>query len=391
MEQKIVYPDYENNILNLTSSILKYYGCSSDYCTLPELNDDYLNNYENIVFLVLDGMGTKILEKHQPRTSLLRRNMVRSMTTVYPSTTAAAITSFLSGKSPLEHGIFGWTMYFKEYFKLVDFLPLWDTTSNEPLPKFYDEIHEKMKFKNIFQMIHGVRPDIKQYYVTPENLASSTYTKMAYESAEMFPYQRFESGLEFISKTIKRKDGKKLFYCYNPEPDKSMHRSGVEAEEITQTIKEIEFYLRDFMSDVKDTKTLVIVTADHGMIDVSETIEANVNAQLWDSLILPTFPEARCISCFVHDEKKEDFLDYMSRHKKDFTCMTRDEFMEKNIIGMGTPHPRILDMIGDYIVLAHSDKGIVTTYPQSRKINNMIGMHAGITEQEMMVPLILLD
>ena len=49
-------PDYTNSMVNLTSSIKKFYGLESKYQTSSKL-DSYLDkNYKHIVFLILDGL-----------------------------------------------------------------------------------------------------------------------------------------------------------------------------------------------------------------------------------------------------------------------------------------------------------------------------------------------
>ena len=46
--------------------------------------------------------------------------MKKELTSVYPCTTVAAMTSYRSGISPNEHGWLGWTLYFKETNRIVD-------------------------------------------------------------------------------------------------------------------------------------------------------------------------------------------------------------------------------------------------------------------------------
>lgn len=388
---KVIYPDYDKNIINITASILHYYGCDHDYSALPELSSEYLDKFENIVFFVVDGLGTNVLEHHLPTTSLLRRNTVATLTSVFPPTTAAAISSFLSGTSPLEHGIIGWSLYFKEYFKLIDFLPLSDSTTGEPLPEFYDEVHDKMHFESIFKKIKVLKPEIEQYYVTPDYLVNSSYTKMASDSAEMYAYEELTKAIDYVQKTIKSNSNKKLFYCYTSEPDKSMHRDGTYTEGITAIMESVEKEIAKLKEQVKDTKTLIIVTADHGMIDVADPIYLDKEKQLEECLILPPFPEPRFTSCFVHKDKETQFLEYMEQHKDDFIVLSKEEFLEKGLLGRGTPHPRVLEMLGDYLVLAIGNRSIQTRYPQTDRSFEFLAMHAGITAQEMLVPLILLD
>lgn len=390
-EEKTVFPDYDKSIINITASILHYFGCDHHYPALPELSEEYLDKFDNIVFIVADGLGAELLKHHLPATSLLRENTVSSLTSVFPPTTSAAISSLLSGVSPLEHGIIGWTLYFKEYFKLIDFLPLHDTSTGEPLSELYSDIHEKFHFESIFKIIHDLKPEIEQHYVTPDFLANSKYTKMASHSAEMYTYTDVDSALNYIDKTIKNSSNKKLFYCYTNEPDKSMHKLGVDNDDIKEIIEKIESYVEELRNHLKGTKSLIIVTADHGMIEVGDSIYANEEKSLWESLILPTFPEPRFISCFLHQDKVSEFLEFAHAHKDDFLLMSKSEFLSKVLLGRGKPHPRVINMLGDYLLIAKGNKAIQTKYPQSHNTFKFKAMHAGLTEKEMIVPLILLD
>lgn len=390
-EERLVYPDYSRSIINITASILSYFGCESHYPALEELSKDYLDNFENIVFLVVDGLGADLLNHHLDQDSLLRKNKVTNLTSVFPPTTAAAISSYLSGVSPWEHGIIGWTLYLKEYFKMVDFLPLSDATTGESLAESYSQIHDKFHFESIFKIIHELQPQVEQHYVSPQTLVKSKYTKMASDSAEIFSYNSLPQALDYIETTIKESKNKKLFYCYTGEPDKSMHKTGVYETSITEIIEYIQSQIQILHQKIKSTKSLIIVTADHGMIEVEESIYANEDKKLWDSLILPTFPEPRFISCFIKKDKESAFMDFAKRYEDYFLLMSQAEFIQKGLLGHGEPHPRLLDMLGDYILIAKSTKAIQTLYQSKDNTFKFKAMHAGLTEKEMLVPLILLD
>ncbi|MBI9032759.1 alkaline phosphatase family protein [bacterium] len=389
--EKTVYPDYERSIINITASILEYFGCNTHYPALKELSKEYLDRFNNIVFFVVDGLGSQLLEYHLPETSLFRKNTITNLTSVFPPTTSAAISSYLSGVSPLEHGIIGWTLYFKEYFKLIDFLPLSDTTTGKFLPEAYGNVHQKFHFESIFKIIHDKRPEIEQHYVSPQSLAQSKYTKMASDAAKIFSYDELSKAFPYIEKTIKENDNTKLFYCYTGEPDKSMHKAGVYNSEVRDIIQEIEQEVYQLKERLEGTNSLIIVTADHGMIEVEESIYANEEKELRDSLIIPTFPEPRFISCFVHKDKESLFLEFTKKYQDDFMVMSKKDFLKQGLLGKGRPHPRVLDMLGDYILIAIGNKAIQTKYPQSNSSFKFKAMHAGLTAKEMIVPLILID
>ncbi len=104
-------PDYDCCLVNLANSILKKFGAETTAKTLP-LADQYLvGTYKNVVLLLLDAMGTPILEKHLDRDGFFRSHLAGSFDSVYPPTTVAATTSVLSGLYPNEHGWLGWDVY----------------------------------------------------------------------------------------------------------------------------------------------------------------------------------------------------------------------------------------------------------------------------------------
>ena len=70
------------------------------------------HQWNQIVVLLIDGMGSRLLETKLEKDSFLRTHQLKEVTTVYPSTTSAATTSVLSGKSPAENGWIGWHQYF---------------------------------------------------------------------------------------------------------------------------------------------------------------------------------------------------------------------------------------------------------------------------------------
>ena len=71
MKKNICKPDYDRSILSISSSIMKNYGIESEYKSLIELDDILKNNYKNVIFLILDGLGTEILRKNLPNNSFL--------------------------------------------------------------------------------------------------------------------------------------------------------------------------------------------------------------------------------------------------------------------------------------------------------------------------------
>lgn len=99
--QEIILPNYNHSILNLINSILKKYNVKTKYNGLPILEEKLKKDYKNIVLIILDGMGNNLLNSISEN-GFFNKNKVDKITSVCPSTTTAALTTYYSGKPPIE-------------------------------------------------------------------------------------------------------------------------------------------------------------------------------------------------------------------------------------------------------------------------------------------------
>ena len=70
----------------------------------------------------------------------------------------------------------------------------------------------------------------------------------------------------------------------------------------------------------------------------------------------------------------------------DFMLLSKKEILEKQLFGTGAYHPKFMSMLGDYFAVATGDISIMTG-----GIRNWLSDHGGATEEEMRVPLIVLN
>ena len=137
----ITLPNYDKSILSTISSILKYYKIDNGHTTLDSLDKLLDKKYKNVVLLILDGMGEHILNTLD-KDGYFKTNQLDMVTSVYPSTTTAAMTTYYSGKSPLETGWIAWSQYFKEYGRSMDVLKHKESYTGESIkPAFNDTLN----------------------------------------------------------------------------------------------------------------------------------------------------------------------------------------------------------------------------------------------------------
>ena len=117
--KKIVGPDYQNSIANLANSILNKWGIEYSGTSLPLLDPYLKKDYENIVVILLDGMGTCIVNRNLEQDGFFHSHLVGSYSSVFPPTTVAATASICNGLLPNQHGWLGWDCYYPQVDKNV--------------------------------------------------------------------------------------------------------------------------------------------------------------------------------------------------------------------------------------------------------------------------------
>ena len=245
---QIIYPDYENCLTNLTNSILKYFDITPYHKTLKEL-DKVLeeNKYDNVVLLIYDGMGSNILNRNLAGKSFLRKNKLTDIKAVFPPTTTASTTTLLSGLNPIEHGWLGWDLYFKWLDETVTMFL--NTIKDTGILVSEENIaHKYFPYKSIIDLINE---KYKAYKIVPfdEN-----------------PYSDLEDLNNRIINLCKEK-GKKFIYAYCDEPDHTTHSEGTDSNITIKLYEELDRSTKELCNNLKNTNTLVIVTADHGHIN----------------------------------------------------------------------------------------------------------------------------
>src|SRR6185503_18205579 len=105
-------PDYAGGgLVNLVASLVAARGGTPRHEPLGNLSLDA--EITNLVLLIVDGLGDNLLMRRAAGGELARRRK-RAITSVFPSTTASAITTSYTGRTPVEHGLTGWFQYFGE-------------------------------------------------------------------------------------------------------------------------------------------------------------------------------------------------------------------------------------------------------------------------------------
>jgi len=379
-------PNYKDgSIVNLMSSIELALGGKPKYKSLKILPPSELSKSKNIVLLVIDGLGYEYLVKNKKDT-VFNKYKINKITSVFPATTVAAITTFFTGDAPQQHAITGWFMYLKEIEAISRTLSFTHKDSYAPL-------RQLIKPKKIFAQ-KGFSKKIKtsSYIVALRRIVNSDFSLSYNKKAKKVPHENsLRDFFEQIEKTIKSNNRKKYIYAYWDEFDRLCHNFGAKSNQASKHFEKISAKLAHFLESIEDTT--VIIVADHGFVDTprSKVINLADHPKLKQTLTLPLCGEGRFAYCYVHPSKTEDFEKYVKTHLKNYCNLYKsDELIKKNYFGLFEPNKKLLDRIGDYVLLM-KDNYIIKDPLAGEKMRFEIGNHGGTSKDEMFVPLVVID
>ena len=374
MSVPLLFPDYQNSILNIPCTLLKHFGLRAPHGTLAVLEQELAaHHYQNIVLMVFDGMGMAVLEKNLPPESFLRRHIRQEITSVFPPTTAAAITAIQSGLSPVESGWLGWNAWFEEFGRPLVLFTNKDFYTQEPVDGA-DVRGKILKTPHINEMLQS-KLDTRDV----SNLNNFCGTAHKVENLE-----QWFAEIETLCQSPKHK----FIYGSWNNPDSEMHKNGVESPAAKEILSVVNRYTEQLADKLKNT--LLIITADHGMTDV-ESLYLDDYPELEACLEHAPTLEPRFCSFKLKPGCKSQFQKLFEQvFGEDFLLMSKEEVLERKLTGCGSPHPRAAEFMGDILAIAVGNKILQYRMKGVPQPKSFAAHHAGLTADEMRVPLVLI-
>jgi len=381
----MILPDYHGgSIVNLMASIMQALEAEEQqYPPLRALPPARLTS-RNIVLLVIDGLGHDNLTA-RCRDGVLGRHLKARITSVFPATTASAITTFLTGTAPQQHGITGWFTYFRELGAVLAVLPYRPRHGGSAPAVAARMLLDHVPVFN--------RLAARSHVVAPERIVHSEFNTAHNGAARLHAFASLGEMFKTITRIVRVPGERNYVHAYWPELDRLAHEHGIASREAVAHLAEIDAAFGAFLERIGGTSTTVIATADHGFIDArpDQAIELDAHPELADTLLLPLCGERRAAYCYVRASARAKFVEYIAAHLEECAHLKDSEdLIESGYFGLGPPHPRLHERIGDYTLIMKGDAVIKDWLPgEPRHVH--VGVHGGMSAQEMYVPLIVVQ
>ena len=356
-----------------------------EYARLTSLPFERLTEARRIVLLVIDGLGAELLA-NRGNGSRLGEYLSDTMTSVYPPTTASAITTFMTGLAPQQHGLTGWFMHFRALGAVTAVLPFVPRYGRTPLTKSGISLPSLIDCQSFFDRIAA--PSVT---LQPAAIADSAFSRHLAHGAERVAYMALKDFVTRLKGYCQDAGNVGYVYAYWSELDRLAHLHGPSSDVVAHHFAELDAALAGVADICTDSGTLLIITADHGFIDSGETerINLDTHAALADTLSLPLCGEPRSAYCYVRARASATFEEYVDRELSQFAIMhPSEQLIDDGWFGLGEPHPELAARIGDY-TLQMRDRYTVRDRIAGEPDVQLKGVHGGTAAAEQIVPLLL--
>ncbi|MGA0857173.1 MAG: alkaline phosphatase family protein [Candidatus Nanopelagicales bacterium] len=318
---------------------------------------------KNVVVLLVDGMGVQNLEKFIERYPLIERLIHNPGRTTLPSTTPVALASLGTTKSPSGHGFLGATFMFDgEVLQ-----PLKWSTDPHPMSLWPDA--------TVFEEAAKIGVDVRR--VGPGAYRNSGLTNAVLRGGQHINADSLDELVEVLPNV----QGQSLTYGYYPTLDRVGHVYGCNSDEYQSELRDVLDAISKIETQIPND-TLLVITADHGMVDMSRRIWLEDEDHVLSHIDIVT-GEPRFRHIFT--KNPESVVRHFGKYEEDFLTLTREEFIES--LAEVTIFE---DRIGDVVVIAKGEDVGLCSRTIDYRVSNLIGQHGGASDTERDIPIALM-
>jgi predicted AlkP superfamily pyrophosphatase or phosphodiesterase len=403
--QAFIYPDYGRySIAEIPNTILQQFGVLTSRPGLGTKIPSDWSQYQKMVLFLVDGLGFDQWLKYGVKQpffrQLSRAGEVYPLTSVFPSTTAAALTTIHSGLTPQEHGLPEWAVYFEEFDRIIETIPFrpYLTTDQEILLTMGGKPEMLYSGLTVYEQLAGV--GVPSFIFIDQAYTGGTYSQATHRGATVVPFLELKELLYKLFELHQAVPGPAYFFVYWGMIDNIQHRAGPGSREHRAAIADLAEGLAVAVaanrSLLKKAETLFLVSADHGQAPIKgeEMMFLNKVADLESAYTKASSGQAICPTGSPHDvflhikqPKIKAVVEMLQEKLRDQAeVITTREAIKRGLFGLNKPSETFLRRIGQVLILPYEGRHVWYRHAPDLEYH-LKGIHGGLSAREMLVPL----
>jgi len=333
-----------------------------------------LPKVSHAVVILVDGLGFENLAESKGYARFLGSKLDASIRCEFPSTTATSLTGLATGLRSNEHGVIGYSVYDRNSAMPMNLLTGWDSPA---------EASKFKKAETISESAQGVAVRV----IGPGVYEGSGFTALTMPGAQYLAAETIEDRFS----TLTRIDsGKSLTYLYVPELDQLAHRFGVESVQWLNALEELDQQISKFASRIPSNMGL-IVTADHGIIDVPNENHVYLDSYDWyEQSVVQTAGDPRCNFVYLREHGNAESIKSKLVQEFGSQAFICDIDELRNSGWADWSAAELASYVPDLIVIWQANAVGYDRRNAKPQHLKMIGQHGGISDRETRIPLIKL-
>ncbi len=337
-----------------------------------------------VVFMLIDGLGDNYLRRFGAGSTLLAHRRGR-LTSVFPSTTASAVTTTMTGLSPARHGLTGWHIRDRRFGGILAPLPL-VRRGGDALAAL--RLTQRLfPYRTLYQ-----RRARRSIVVSPRSIAWSRFSLRHTRGARIRGYGAAAEGMaEAVVRAVRELGPEGGFvHAYYPLFDTLSHEFGSTSNAAQAEFRRIDRVFGELTGRLAGQGCAVVATADHGFTDASDarTVDLGDHPRLEAMLECPLFGERRAAFCAVRRGREADFEAAAREAFAGMAVVARSrDLIAAGLFGPGPLNPRLAERTGTHTLLMEPGWTVLDRLPGETP-HRMIGVHGGLSPDEMWIPLI---
>jgi hypothetical protein len=364
--------------------------------------------FRRVVTLFVDAFGWRFFERFQDH-PLLRRFAnacsATKLTSQFPSTTSAHVTTLYTGLPVGQHGVYEWFYYEPQVDRMIAPL-LFSYAGDADRESLQQAGVEGPAILPSGQVSRALAAQgVRSYLVQPREFFNSTYSAQMGASARMIPYLTLAEGLATITQTLRNVTDPTWVVGYFGMFDALCHLYGPNAAQSDAELEAIltlieRWLVRDLLGKLDDT--LLMIIADHGQIETDPTRILYLDQTSAFARLRPLLrtnqrgeflaPAGSCRDFFVHAQAEhldeaQAVLTGIVRERAEVRRV--DAMIEQGYFGPDGVSAQFQSRVGNLVVLPFAGESVYWL-GDGRFKQKYYGHHGGLTPQEMEIPLLLL-